>query len=97
MDETAELQMEQEAIERSKTFDITGGGKYSMWRREFQNTSADNLLKYMKDQVILAKVYSSIARSNKKTRYLSDMLKKHIRYFETIIGEANSDGELQNG
>lgn len=95
--EHADLQMQMEAIQRSKTFDVTVGGKYSTWRREFQNSSADGLLKYMKDQVILAKVYSSIAHSNKTTRSFSDMLNRDIKQSEAIIGEATSDGELKDG
>lgn len=86
-----------EAIEGSKRFDIPGVENYKMWMREFQNPSADKLLKYMKDQIILAKVYSSIARSNDSTLYLSNILDKQIEVCENTLGEANSDVELPEG
>lgn len=97
MHEDVDLKMQMEAIERSKTFDVTGGGKYNKLRREFYDGLADRLLKYMKDQAILARVYSSIARSDGNARYLSDKLNAKIKLFGSIIGEATSDRELKKG
>ncbi|KAJ0963841.1 hypothetical protein J5N97_028963 [Dioscorea zingiberensis] len=89
----AEMQMEVEAIERSRQFKNTNRGKYSIWRREYPSPNSDSTLKLMKDQIIMAKVYASIARS-KKIFDLADSLMECIRQNLMVIGEANSDAEL---
>lgn len=85
-----------EAIERSKEFDTTIKGKYSMWRKEYENPNSDSTLKLMRDQIIMAKAYSNIAKSKNKTA-LYNALVKHSRDSKLAIGEANSDAELQTG
>ncbi|XP_058090616.1 probable galacturonosyltransferase 3 isoform X2 [Magnolia sinica] len=91
-----ENQMQEAAIERAKQFNNTVRGKYSIWRREYSNRHSDSILKLMRDQIIMAKAYGSIARS-KNENYLYNSLKKHIRESQRAIGEANSDVELQPG
>ncbi|XP_058785833.1 probable galacturonosyltransferase 3 [Vicia villosa] len=85
-----------EAIERSKEFDTTIKGKYSIWRKEYENPNSDSTLKLMRDQIIMAKAYSNIAKSKNKTA-LYNALVKHSRDSKLAIGEANSDAELQTG
>ncbi|CAI8599692.1 unnamed protein product [Vicia faba] len=84
------------AIERSKGFDTTITGKYSIWRKEYENPNSDSTLKLMRDQIIMAKAYSNIAKSKNKT-VLYEALVKHSRDSKLAIGEANSDAELQTG
>nr|CAD1821213.1 unnamed protein product [Ananas comosus var. bracteatus] len=89
----AELKMRQAAIERSKQFVNTARERYSIWRREFSNPNSDSTLKLMKDQVIMAKVYASMARSKKEFN-LYDSLMKCIKESQLAVGDANSDNEL---
>lgn len=93
MSKEAELEMRQAAIERSKQFVNTVRERYSIWRSEFSNPNSDSTLKLMKDQVIMAKVYASMARSKKEFN-LYDSLMKCIKESQLAIGDANSDNEL---
>ena len=89
-------QMEAEALARSKHMDNRLDGRYSVWRRENENQRPDNTLKLMKDQIIMAKVYASIALS-KSEPYLYKSLLKHIKDSRDAIREANCDAELMPG
>lgn len=84
------------AVERSKGFDTTITGKYSIWRKEYENPNSDSTVKLMRDQIIMAKAYSNIAKSKNKTA-LYEALVKHSRDSKLAIGDANSDAELQTG
>lgn len=92
-DKEMDNQMAAAAIERSKSFDTTVKGKYSIWRRDFENPKSDSTLKLMRDQIIMAKAYANIARSKNDTR-LYNTLMKHCRESQLAIGEANSDAGL---
>ncbi|CAA6655863.1 unnamed protein product [Spirodela intermedia] len=72
------------------------GGKYSVWRREYENQKPDSTLKLMKDQIIMAKVYASIAHSKGESGLYKSLM-KHIKESKSVIGEANSDAELRPG
>lgn len=87
--------MQAVAIERAKELDTTVKGKYSIWRREYENPNSDSTLKLMLDQIIMAKAYASIAKANNETG-LYDTLMKHCRESQHAIGEAHSDAELQS-
>ncbi|KAE9586593.1 hypothetical protein Lal_00004384 [Lupinus albus] len=84
------------AIQRSEGFDITVKGKYSIWRREYENPNSGSTLKLMRDQIIMAKAYANIAKSNNKP-LLYDALVKHSRESQQAIGEATNDFELHLG
>lgn len=84
------------AIERSEGFDLTVKGKYSIWRKEYENPNSDSTLKLMRDQIIMAKAYTNIAKSKNKT-VLYNALVKHCRESQQAIGEARSDFELHLG
>ncbi|XP_022989352.1 probable galacturonosyltransferase 3 isoform X1 [Cucurbita maxima] len=92
-DKDVDYQMAAAAIERSKSFDTTVKGKYSIWRRDFENPKSDSTLKLMRDQIIMAKAYANIAKSKNDTR-LYNTLMKHCRESQLAIGEANSDAGL---
>ncbi|KAL8142560.1 hypothetical protein V2J09_015592, partial [Rumex salicifolius] len=93
-DKEVNEQMELAAVERSESLDTTVKGKYSIWRRDYENPNSDSSVKLMRDQVIMAKVYASIARIKGET-LLYDSLIKHARHNLHAIGEANLDAELQ--
>ncbi|CAL0326887.1 unnamed protein product [Lupinus luteus] len=84
------------AIQRSEGFDINVKGKYSIWRREYENPNSGSTLKLMRDQIIMAKAYANIAKSNNKP-LLYDALVKHSRESQQAIGEATNDFELHLG
>ncbi|GAB2291647.1 Probable galacturonosyltransferase 3 [Dionaea muscipula] len=86
-------QLEAAAIERSKGLDTTVKGKYSIWRRDFENPNSDATVKLMRDQVIMAKSYASIAKGKNETG-LYDSLIKLSRESTRALGEATSDAEL---
>ena len=88
--------MEKAAIERSEGLDTTVTGKYSIWRRDYENPTSGSTLKLMRDQVIMAKAYATIAKA-KNDSDLYDSLMKCTKKSLIAIGEANSDAELQLG
>ncbi|KAF9594662.1 hypothetical protein IFM89_034345 [Coptis chinensis] len=90
----AETLMQAEAIERSKRFNTTVRGKYSIWRRDYENLNSDSALKLMRDQIIMAKAYGSIVKMKNEIG-LYDSLVKHIKESQHAIGEASSDAELR--
>ncbi|KAF5204824.1 Hexosyltransferase [Thalictrum thalictroides] len=93
LDKNAENQMQAEAIERSQKLNTTARGKYSIWRKDYENQNTDFTLKLMRDQVIMAKAYGSIAQSKNEIG-LYNSLMKHIKESQRAIGEASSDAEL---
>ncbi|XP_022636842.1 probable galacturonosyltransferase 3 [Vigna radiata var. radiata] len=84
------------AIKRTEEFDTTVKGKYSIWRREYENPNSDSTLKLMRDQIIMAKAYANIAKSKNNT-VLYEALLKHSSDSQRAIGEASSDTELHLG
>lgn len=84
------------AIEHSEGFDTNIKGKYSIWRREYENPNSDSTLKLMRDQITMAKAYANIAKSKNKT-VVYEALVKHSRDSQQAIGEARSDTELHLG
>ncbi|OVA00617.1 Glycosyl transferase [Macleaya cordata] len=92
-DKDTENLMEAAAIERSKQLNTSVRGKYSIWRREYENPNSDSTLKLIRDQIIMAKAYASIAKPKNELR-LYDSLMKHIKDNQRAIGEASSDAEL---
>ncbi|KAG9443096.1 hypothetical protein H6P81_018950 [Aristolochia fimbriata] len=92
-DKAAEYRMKVAAIERAKNLNNTIRGKYSIWKKEYDNQRGDNVLKLMRDQIIMAKAYASIAQV-KDDGDLHNSLMNCIRDNRNAIGEATSDVEL---
>ncbi|KAK6946538.1 Glycosyl transferase, family 8 [Dillenia turbinata] len=92
-DKENDNQMQTAAIERSKNFDPTVAGKYSIWWRDYENRISDSNLKLMRDQIIMAKAYASIARVKNESVLYASLMEK-AKENEQAIGEANSDVEL---
>ncbi|KAF5443711.1 hypothetical protein F2P56_036246 [Juglans regia] len=88
-----DYQMAAAAVERSKSLDTTVKGKYSIWRRDYDNPNSDSTLKLMRDQIVMAKAYAYIAKSKNESN-LYNSLTQHSRESQRAIGEANSDTEL---
>ncbi|KAM7470986.1 hypothetical protein LguiA_009169 [Lonicera macranthoides] len=93
IDQATDSQMQEAAIKRSKEFDPNVKGKYSIWRKEYDNPNSDSTLKLMRDQIILAKAYASIARAKNETGLYNSLI-KHSRKSQSAIGEASLDAEL---
>ncbi|XXG39168.1 hypothetical protein AAC387_Pa01g0197 [Persea americana] len=88
--------MQTAAIEHSQQFNSSVRGKYSIWRREYNNPYSDSTLRLMQDQIIMAKVHGSIALSKEEDE-LHDSLMKEVKGNQRVLGEANSDAELKPG
>ncbi|KAK8952485.1 Polygalacturonate 4-alpha-galacturonosyltransferase [Platanthera zijinensis] len=87
------LKLENDAIERSKFVDSAILGKYSVWRRDNDNENSDSTIRLMRDQVIMAKVYSFIAKSKNNHKLYLELLNR-LKESQRALGEANADGEL---
>lgn len=95
MDKEVELHMRNTATNSSRNFDNKVKVSYNIWRQEFHHTNTDSTLKLMKDQIIMAKVYATIARSQNETD-LHTSLMKCIKESKAAIGDANMDSELDS-
>ncbi|XP_072987141.1 probable galacturonosyltransferase 3 isoform X2 [Typha latifolia] len=93
MSKETERRMRKEAIERTMQFVNTVKDRYSIWRREYHNPHSDSTLKLMKDQIIMAKVYASIAHSKKEFDLYYSLI-KCVKQSQDAIGDANSDNDL---
>lgn len=92
-DKERDNQMVDAAIEHSKNLDTTFQGKYSIWRRDYESPNSDSTVKLMRDQIIMAKAYATIAKSKNDT-VLYNSLMKQSRESRKVIGEANLDADL---
>ncbi|XP_068645474.1 probable galacturonosyltransferase 3 [Aristolochia californica] len=92
-DKISEYQMKVAAIERAKNLNNTVRGRYSIWKREYDNQRGDDVLKLMRDQIIMAKAYASIAQVKDDVKLYTSLLNR-IRRNQNAIGDANSDVEL---
>ncbi|XP_065869334.1 probable galacturonosyltransferase 3 isoform X2 [Euphorbia lathyris] len=92
-DKEADDQIRLAAIRRSGGLDTTLKGKYSIWRRDFENPNSESVLNLMRDQIIMAKAYANIAKSDNETTLYNTLI-KHYRESQRSVGEATSDAEL---
>ncbi|KAH0939822.1 hypothetical protein HID58_007283 [Brassica napus] len=68
-------------------------GKYSIWRRENENDNSDSNISLMRDQVIMARVYSGLAKLKNKTDLLQE-LQTRIKDSQRVLGESTTDSDL---
>ncbi|XP_073102748.1 polygalacturonate 4-alpha-galacturonosyltransferase [Elaeis guineensis] len=92
-DDEALVKLENAAIERSKAVDSAVLGKYSIWRRENENENSDSTVRLMRDQMIMARVYSVIAKSKNKLDLYQELLMR-LKESQRAVGEANADADL---
>ncbi|KAJ0966753.1 hypothetical protein J5N97_023670 [Dioscorea zingiberensis] len=89
-----ELQMQNAAIERSRQFKNPIREMRDKWK-DSKSPKAASILKIIKDQIVMAKVYASIALSKNNTG-LADSLMKHVKESRRAIGGADSGAELHS-
>ncbi|MCD7460175.1 Polygalacturonate 4-alpha-galacturonosyltransferase [Datura stramonium] len=92
-DDEVTMKLENAALERSKSVDSAVLGKYSVWRKENENENTDSKVHLMRDQMIMARVYISIATMKKKLG-LAQELQKQLKECRRALGEAISDADL---
>ncbi|XAR73059.1 Polygalacturonate 4-alpha-galacturonosyltransferase [Bertholletia excelsa] len=93
-DKDIDHQIQEAAIERAKELDTTVKRKFNIWRKEYENPNSDTTLKLMRDQIIMARAYASIAKAMNEIN-MYDSLIEHSRESQRAIEEANSDADLQ--
>lgn len=91
-DETI-VKLENAAIERSKAVDSAVLGKYNLWRKENDNENSDANVRLMHDQIIMARVYSSIAKEKNKTDLYQELIIR-LKESQRALGDAKSDADL---
>lgn len=95
-DEEESKKLEAEAIRKSKEVDTSITRRYSIWRPESVWENPDALVRLMRDQLIMARVYANIAQAKSQFEIVQD-LKFHIKEHACTIGDANADIELPKG
>ena len=94
-DDEAHVKQENAAIERSKAVDSAVLGKYSIWRKENENENSDSTVRLMRDQIIMARVYSTLAKSKNKSD-LYQKLQTRIKESQRAVGDASADAGLHH-
>ena len=89
------MKLENAAIERSKSVDSAVLGKYSIWRKENENENADSTVCLMRDQMIMARVYISLATMKDKPD-LGRELQNRLKESQRALGEATTDSDLHH-
>jgi len=92
-DDEAIVKLENSALEHSKSVDSAVLGKYNIWRKENENENPDSTVRLMRDQIIMAKVYLSIAKL-KENLQLYQELESQLKGSQRALGEATSDADL---
>lgn len=94
-DDEVTVKLENAAIERSKSVDSAVLGKYSIWRKENENENADSTVRLMRDQMIMARVYISLATMKNKLD-LGRELQNRLKESQRALGEATADSDLHH-
>ncbi|CAJ2671156.1 unnamed protein product [Trifolium pratense] len=94
-DDEVIVKLEDLAIERSKSVDSAVLGKYNIWRKENENENADSTVRLMRDQIIMARVYLSIAKMKNKLDLYQE-LQTRLKESQRALGEATSDADLHH-
>ena len=93
-DETV-MKLENAAIQRSKSVDTSVLGKYNIWRKENENENTDSTLRLMRDQMIMARVYISIAKMKNKPDLLQE-LQTRLKESQRALGDVTNDADLSS-
>lgn len=94
-DDEAIVKLENAAIERSKSVDSAVLGKYSIWRKENENENPDSTVRFMRDQMIMARVYLTLAKMKDKLELYQE-LQTRLKESQRALGEATADADLHN-
>ncbi|BFG21811.1 hypothetical protein CerSpe_080860 [Prunus speciosa] len=92
-DDESIVKLENAAIERSKSVDSSVLGKYSIWRKENENENSDSTVRLIRDQIIMARVYLSIAKMKNKLD-LFQQLQTRLKESQRSVGDATADADL---
>ncbi|KAL2337411.1 hypothetical protein Fmac_011857 [Flemingia macrophylla] len=95
MDKEVTVKLEDAAIERSKSVESAVLGKYSIWRKEMENENGDSTVRLMRDQIIMARVYISIAKMKNKVE-LHQELNSRLKESQRAVGDTISDVDLHH-
>ncbi|KAG0503039.1 hypothetical protein HPP92_003111 [Vanilla planifolia] len=93
VDDEVIVQLENAAIEHSKAVDSAVLGKYNLWRREYDNEHTDSKVKFMRDQMIMARVYMDLAKLKDKLDIHEELLNQ-LKESQHVLGNANADADL---
>ncbi|KGN56570.1 polygalacturonate 4-alpha-galacturonosyltransferase isoform X2 [Cucumis sativus] len=89
------VKFENTNMQVSELVDSSILGKYSTWKKQNDNKNQDPIIRLMRDQIIMARIYLSISKKKKKVD-LSEELQNCIKRSRRVLGEANIDAELHN-
>ncbi|KAK4266762.1 hypothetical protein QN277_023640 [Acacia crassicarpa] len=92
-DDEAIVKLENVDVEHSKAVDSAVLGKYNLWRKEIENENVDTTVRLMRDQMIMAMVYSSIAKM-KNNLVMYQGLQYQLKESQRSLGEATFDAAL---
>ncbi|KAL8091859.1 polygalacturonate 4-alpha-galacturonosyltransferase-like [Apium graveolens] len=92
-DDEVTVKLENDAIERSKSVDSAVLGKYNLWRKENENDNSDSTVRLIRDQIIMARVYVSIATMKNQTD-LARELQNRLKESQHALRDASSDSDL---
>ncbi|GAB4861859.1 Polygalacturonate 4-alpha-galacturonosyltransferase [Ancistrocladus abbreviatus] len=95
-DDEAIVKLENAAIEHSKSVDSAVLGKYNIWRRENENENSDSTVRLMRDQIIMARVYLSIAKMKNRLDLFQE-LQTRLKESQRALADATTDADLQHG
>lgn len=87
------VKLENEPIQRSKSVDSAVLGKYSLWRKQNENENSDSNVRTIQDQMIMARVYISLAITKNKLD-LAHELQNRLRDSQRSLGEGTTDSHL---
>ncbi|CAL0318311.1 unnamed protein product [Lupinus luteus] len=89
------VELENEAIKRSSSVESAVLGKYSIWRKENENEKADYTVRLIRDQIIMARAYLSIAKMKSKLELYQE-LQSRLKESQRALGDATSDSDLHH-
>lgn len=92
-DDDTVMKLENAAIQRSKSVDTAVLGKYNIWRKENEIENSDSTVRLMRDQMIMARVYISIAKMKSKPELLQE-LQSRLKESQRALGDVMTDADL---
>ncbi|RDX91370.1 Polygalacturonate 4-alpha-galacturonosyltransferase [Mucuna pruriens] len=95
LDNEVTVKLENVAIERSKSVESAVLGKYSIWRKEIENENADSTVRLIRDQIIMARVYLSIAKMKNQVELYQE-LNSRLKESQRALGDTISDADLHH-
>ncbi|XP_038877493.1 polygalacturonate 4-alpha-galacturonosyltransferase-like isoform X2 [Benincasa hispida] len=91
--EDTAVKLENTNMQASDLVDSSILGKYSTWKKENDNKNQDSIIRLMRDQIIMARIYLSISKKKKKLDLIEE-LQICLKRSRRVLGEANIDAEL---